>query len=56
MLKRHLAHTGSAVAAQLLEDWEAAKRKFVKVIPHAFKRALEQMKNIKEKEEVAAAD
>jgi glutamate synthase (NADPH/NADH) large chain len=40
LLGRHLAETGSAVAAGLLADWEASARRFVKVMPKDYKRVL----------------
>jgi glutamate synthase domain-containing protein 3 len=39
LLAEHLARTGSAVAARLLD---AGAQQFVKVMPHDFKRVLEQ--------------
>src|SRR6202042_2863925 len=38
LLGRHLAETGSAVAAGLLADWEPSARRFVKVMPKDYKR------------------
>ena len=40
LVEEHLERTGSAVAARLLGDWEAALSRFVKVMPHDYKRAL----------------
>jgi glutamate synthase (ferredoxin) len=40
LVERHLALTGSAVAARLLGDWVAARSRFVQVIPHEYRRAL----------------
>ena len=40
LVERHLALTGSAVAAALLGDWEAARARFVRVIPHDYARAI----------------
>jgi glutamate synthase domain-containing protein 3 len=40
LVAEHGERTGSAVAARLLGDWEAAQGRFVKVMPHDFKRAL----------------
>jgi len=37
---RHHAETGSAVAARLLADWEAAAPRFSKVMPKDYKRVL----------------
>ena len=42
LIERHHLHTGSARARELLEDWDAAVRCFVKVMPRDYKRALLQ--------------
>jgi glutamate synthase (NADPH/NADH) large chain len=43
VVARHLAFTGSAVAERLLEDWDAAVPKFVRVMPLDYKRVLDVM-------------
>ena len=40
LIGRHLAVTGSAVAARLLTDWDAALRRFARVLPKDYKRVL----------------
>jgi glutamate synthase (NADPH/NADH) large chain len=40
LLGRHLAETGSAVAAGLLADWDAALARFGRVMPKDYKRVL----------------
>jgi glutamate synthase (NADPH/NADH) large chain len=40
MLVRHVSHTGSTVAANLLATWDEARAQFVKVIPRDYKRVL----------------
>jgi glutamate synthase (NADPH/NADH) large chain len=40
LLTRHLAETGSAVAASLLRDWDAAVPRFGRVMPKDYKRVL----------------
>ena len=40
LLERHLAETGSAVAARLLTDWDAAVARFAMVVPKDYKRVL----------------
>jgi glutamate synthase (NADPH/NADH) large chain len=40
LVQRHLAETGSAVAARLLTDWEQAIGRFTKVMPRDYKRVL----------------
>ncbi len=41
LVERHLALTGSAVAVRLLGDWTAARARFVRVIPHDYRRVVE---------------
>ena len=41
LVQRHHAETGSAVAARLLTDWDAALDRFAKVMPHDYKRVQE---------------
>ena len=43
LLERHFKHTGSTRARNLLDDWSNARKKFVKVFPHEYKRALGEM-------------
>jgi glutamate synthase (NADPH/NADH) large chain/glutamate synthase (ferredoxin) len=45
MIEEHRARTESPVAARVLEQWEAliAKRAFVKVMPHDYKRVLKEL-------------
>jgi glutamate synthase (NADPH/NADH) large chain len=40
LIRRHQAETGSAVAAALLADWEAALPRFARVMPRDYKRVL----------------
>jgi glutamate synthase (NADPH) large chain len=41
LLKRHVKHTGSTLAARLLTDWSSAIKLFVKVMPRDYKRVIE---------------
>ena len=43
LVERHKLHTGSAKATALLDDWDAALSKFVKVMPRDYERALKQL-------------
>jgi glutamate synthase domain-containing protein 2/glutamate synthase domain-containing protein 1/glutamate synthase domain-containing protein 3 len=43
LIERHLRFTGSTLALAILDDWENARAKFVKVFPHEYKRALGEM-------------
>jgi glutamate synthase domain-containing protein 3 len=42
-LEKHAEYTGSAVAQRLLDNWQDAVKKFVKVIPVDYKRALQRI-------------
>jgi len=42
LLERHKLHTGSKRATELLEDWDNALTKFVKVMPRDYAKALKQ--------------
>ncbi|MCV9388263.1 glutamate synthase large subunit [Reichenbachiella ulvae] len=44
MLNKHNRFTGSKVAYRMLDNWETAKAKFVKVIPTEYKAVLEKQK------------
>ena len=41
LVGRHAEETGSAVAARLLADWDAAAGRFTKVMPKDYRRVLE---------------
>jgi glutamate synthase (ferredoxin) len=41
LIRQHGDYTGSALAARLLQDWEATVRRFVKVMPRDYKRVLD---------------
>ena len=43
LIERHLRFTGSTLALAILDDWEVARGRFVKVFPHEYKRALSEM-------------
>ncbi len=43
LVERHLRFTGSTRALAILDDWNAALGKFVKVLPHEYTRALTEM-------------
>jgi glutamate synthase domain-containing protein 2/glutamate synthase domain-containing protein 1/glutamate synthase domain-containing protein 3 len=42
LIERHLRFTGSTVALTLLDRWDTALTKFVKVFPHEYRRALSE--------------
>ena len=43
LIENHMHYTGSVRAKALLEDWEASRGKFVKIMPVEYRRALEEM-------------
>jgi glutamate synthase (NADPH) large chain len=43
LIDRHLRYTGSTLALAIVDDWEKARAKFVKVFPNEYKRALGEM-------------
>lgn len=43
LLEEHLHLTGSLRAEELLANWATAKKRFIKVFPHEYRRALEQI-------------
>jgi glutamate synthase (NADPH) large chain len=43
LVQRHLELTGSTLALAMLDDWEAARPRFVKVFPDEYQRALGEM-------------
>jgi glutamate synthase (NADPH/NADH) large chain len=43
LVVNHARHTGSAVARRILDDWAAYRARFVKVMPHEYRRALTEM-------------
>ena len=56
LLERHHLYTGSARARALLEDWEAALRRFVKVTPRDYRRALLDLQAERQAAKTAAAE
>ena len=43
LIERHLRFTGSTLALAVLDDWDRARAKFVRVFPNEYKRALTEM-------------
>ena len=56
LVERHKLHTGSARAAELLDNWDAALAKFVKVMPRDYARALQQLEVEREEAASVAAE
>jgi len=55
LLIQHAGYTGSAVAARVLNDWDWAVTKFVKVMPVDYRRVLEEQRKLAAEAEVGAA-
>ncbi|MCR5158349.1 MAG: glutamate synthase large subunit, partial [Prevotella sp.] len=51
LIRQHYLHTGSALAGQMLDDWNHVVEDFVQIVPIEYKRVLqeEQMKKLHEK-------
>ncbi len=43
LIERHLRFTGSTRALSLLDAWQTARSKFVKIFPNEYKRALGEL-------------
>jgi glutamate synthase domain-containing protein 3 len=43
LIERQLRFTGSTRALAILDNWDDARRRFVKVFPHEYKRALGEL-------------
>ena len=43
MLQNHIDYTKSPKAEEILNDWPQSAKKFIKVMPTDYKRALEMM-------------
>jgi glutamate synthase (NADPH/NADH) large chain len=56
LVERHLLHTGSARARSLLENWDEALTRFVKVMPKDYRRALVEMAADRDAARIAAAE
>ncbi len=54
LVERHATHTGSERAKAILADWANARGKFVKVMPHEYRRALAEQAAQQQKELEAA--
>jgi glutamate synthase (NADPH/NADH) large chain len=46
MIERHVEYTGSDLGQSVLDDWKALSKRFIKVMPHDYRRALEAMKEV----------
>ncbi|HEY6896177.1 MAG TPA: hypothetical protein VI279_02865, partial [Rhodocyclaceae bacterium] len=48
LIAKHGEHTGSERAKDILANWTKYRAKFVKVMPHEYRRALKEMAQQKE--------
>jgi glutamate synthase (ferredoxin) len=56
LVERHREYTGSTLAAKVLKDWPAEAKRFVKVMPREYKRALaEQRAELERKQQETPA-
>ncbi|HLT25545.1 MAG TPA: glutamate synthase-related protein, partial [Zeimonas sp.] len=46
LVERHFRYTGSEKARAILDDWNRARERFVKVFPHEYRRALGQARAV----------
>ncbi|MBT7137149.1 MAG: hypothetical protein HN889_04745, partial [Rhodospirillaceae bacterium] len=53
MIQDHFDNTASSRAKEILDDWQNAVGKFVKIMPVDFRRALEDIREKAEKEPIA---
>ncbi|WP_082553873.1 glutamate synthase large subunit [Altererythrobacter sp. Root672] len=56
LVERHKLHTGSKRAAALLDDWNNALSKFIKVMPRDYSLALKQLEAEREEAATVAAE
>ncbi|MEI7613921.1 MAG: glutamate synthase large subunit [Betaproteobacteria bacterium] len=55
LIEKHLKHTGSRQARRILDDWAASRARFVKIMPHEYRRALTELAVLKaEKQQMEA--
>jgi glutamate synthase (NADPH/NADH) large chain len=56
LVEKHLLYTGSARARAILDDWDNAVTRFVKIMPVDFKRALAELKAERQATRAVAAE
>jgi glutamate synthase (NADPH/NADH) large chain len=54
LIERHARFTGSAHARNILDHWLSFRTRFVKVMPHEYRRALAEMAELRQKQLEAA--
>jgi glutamate synthase (NADPH/NADH) large chain len=56
LIERHKLHTGSKRAKALLDDWDNTLKKFVKIMPRDYARALRQLEAERDEAASVAAE
>ena len=56
MIERHVAFTGSARGQEILDRWDVEQKRFVKVMPTDYKRALAELRQLAEQEHAEARE
>ena len=56
LIERHKLHTGSKRAKQLLDDWDNTLKKFVKIMPRDYAKALRQLEAERDEAASVAAE
>jgi glutamate synthase (NADPH/NADH) large chain len=51
LIEKHFRHTGSFRAREILHDWPNKRGKFVKVFPHEYRRALQELHQARQQAE-----
>jgi glutamate synthase (NADPH/NADH) large chain len=54
LIERHVRFAGSVRAREILNNWATWRKKFVKVFPHEYRRALAEMAQQREAQKEAA--
>jgi len=54
LIENHQKYTGSTRAAEILENWDSYREKFVKVMPTEYRRALQEIEAAQQASIVAA--
>jgi glutamate synthase (NADPH/NADH) large chain len=53
-IERHVAHTGSTRGQAILAAWPSEQKRFVKVMPTDYKRALDELRKLAAQDQQAA--
>jgi len=55
LIEKHFKYTGSRQARRILDDWAVSRARFVKIMPHEYRRALTELAALKaEKQQMEA--